>query len=74
MTNSPYWQSTLSPVHLFRREYESPMVAAFVTENRHIDPVLLAEDLNLFHGIAIHPQAVVAYQRRLGVRKLTGNP
>jgi hypothetical protein len=66
-----YWQSTKSPVHLFRREYESVEVAAHVAGNSFVDPAILSAELRAPH---LNPQAVAAYQRRLGVRKITGNP
>lgn len=66
-----YWQSTKSPVHMFKREYESAEVAEHIKENSFIDPALLATELG---RSGLPRQAVEAYQRRLGVRKLTGNP
>jgi hypothetical protein len=63
-----YWQSTKSPVHLFPREYESGEVAKHVSENSCIDAALLSNDLRVR---GLHPEAVRAYQRRLGVRKIT---
>ena len=59
-----YWSSTKAPVHLFPREYESPELARYVSENSFIDSALLADDLN------ISRPSVEAYQRRLGVRKI----
>lgn len=64
-----YWQSTKSPVHMFRREYESADVAKHVTENAFVDSAMLSAELRVPH---LHPQAVAAYQRRLGVRKIAG--
>jgi hypothetical protein len=63
-----YWQSTKSPVHLFPRVYESEEVAKHVSENSFIDAALLSNDLRVK---GLHPEAVRAYQRRLGVRKIT---
>lgn len=65
-----YWQSTKSPVHMFCREYESAEVARHVTENSFVDASALSAELRLPH---LNPQAVKAYQRRLGVRKITSN-
>jgi hypothetical protein len=59
-----YWQSTRAPVHLFKREYESPELAKYVSENAFIDAAQLASDLNISRPV------VEAYQRRLGVRKI----
>jgi hypothetical protein len=67
-----YWQSTKAPVHLFKREYESEEVAKHVKENSFVDPAVLADGLRVQH---LNPQAVAAYQRRLGVRKIApSNP
>jgi hypothetical protein len=67
-----YWQSTKSPVHLFPRVYESPEVAKHVAENSFVDAAMLSAELRINH---LHPEAVRAYQRRLGVRKITeSNP
>lgn len=67
-----YWQSTKAPVHLFKREYESGEVAKHVRDNSFVDPAMLADELQIQH---LNPQAVAAYQRRLGVRKITpSNP
>lgn len=60
-----YWQSTKSPVHLFPKEYETPELAKYVSENSFIDAAQLAGDVNMSRW------AVEAYQRRLGVRKIT---
>lgn len=66
-----YWQSTKAPVHLFKREYESAEVAKHVKENSFVDPAMLADELSVPH---LSRMAVEAYQRRLGARKITGNP
>jgi hypothetical protein len=60
-----YWQSTKAPVHLFPREYESPELAKYLSENAFIDAAQLAGDVNISRPV------VEAYQRRLGVRKIT---
>lgn len=62
-----YWSSTKSPVHLFKREYESPELAKHVSEYSFVDPAILASELRVSH---LCPAAVMAYQRRLGVRKV----
>ncbi len=64
-----YWSSTKAPVHLFRREYESAELAKHVSENSFVDAAILAQDIG---RPSLHPMAVEAYQRRLGVRKITG--
>lgn len=65
-----YWQSTKSPVHMFKREYESEDVKEHVREYSFVDPQMLADELRVPH---LNPQAVAAYQRRLGVRKIAEN-
>ena len=64
-----YWMSTKSPVHLFKRAYESTELAAHVKEHAFIDPKIISDDLRVEH---FNPWAVQAYQRRLGVRQITG--
>jgi hypothetical protein len=65
-----YWASTKSPVHLFARAYESPELARLLTENPTIDPAILAADLKIE---SLGANSIAAYQRRLGVRRITGN-
>jgi hypothetical protein len=65
-----YWTSTRSPVHLFARAYESPELAKLLTENVMIDPAILAAGLKVEH---LGANSIAAYQRRLGVRRITGN-
>jgi hypothetical protein len=62
-----YWSSTKSPVHLFKRAYESEEAAAYVAEYSFIDPAMLVNDLR---ATGLNRHAVAAYQRRLGVRKI----
>lgn len=62
-----YWSSTKAPVHLFPREYESADLAKHVKENSFVDPAILAVEV----GLTV--DAVKAYQRRLGVRKIAEN-
>lgn len=63
-----YWSSTKAPVHLFPPEYESDEVAQHLSENSFVDPAMLAADLNV---VGLHHMSVRAYQRRLGVRRMT---
>lgn len=65
-----YWSSTKAPVHLFRREYESPELAAHIRDNSFVDAAILAADLRIE---SLSAMSVEAYQRRLGVRKIN-NP
>lgn len=67
---SDYWQSTKSPVHLFPRAYETAEVAKQVSDNAFVDSAIISQDLRKPH---LNPQAVAAYQRRIGVRKIA-NP
>jgi hypothetical protein len=64
---SVYWTSTKAPVHLFKRDYESAETAQYVTENACVDATMLAADLKINHF------SVRAYQRRLGVRKISAS-
>lgn len=57
-----YWTSTKAPIHLFKRDYETPELAKIVSENAIIDAAILADDLGM------NTASVEAYQRRLGVR------
>jgi hypothetical protein len=66
-----YWSSTKAPVHLFPKAYESEEVAKHITENSFVDAAMLSTELRISH---MHPEAVRAYQRRLGVRKVGSNP
>ena len=61
-----YWSSTKSPVHLFRPAYQSAEAEQHLREYSFVDSKLLAADLKMA------PQWVEAYQRRLGVRRITG--
>jgi hypothetical protein len=62
-----YWSSTKSPVHLFpAHKYESVDTATYVREFSFVDSKQLAVDLKMA------PQWVEAYQRRLGVRRISG--
>jgi hypothetical protein len=62
-----YWQSTKSPVHLFKREYETAELAKHVSDNSFVDAAMLSAELHVQH---LNTWAVEAYQRRLGVRRI----
>ena len=64
-----YWMSTKSPVHMFKRIYESLEVAEKLIEDSFVDAAILSQDMRVPH---MNRLAVAAYQRRLGVRKITG--
>lgn len=65
-----YWQSTKSPIHMFKRIYEGQEVAGHLTSNSFVDAAILSADLRVPH---MNRLAVAAYQRRLGVRPLAVN-
>lgn len=64
-----YWQSTKSPVHMFKLIYESSKVAERLRQDSFVDAAILSQDLRIKH---LNKLAIAAYQRRLGVRKITG--
>lgn len=64
-----YWQSTKSPVHMFKRAYESTKLSEHIKACVGVDPSIISADLKIGH---LNPWAVEAYQRRLGVRPITG--
>lgn len=61
-----YWSSTKSPVHLFPARHHSAEAAEYLREHSFVDAGLLAADLKMA------PRLVEAYQRRLGLRRITG--
>ncbi len=65
-----YWSSTRAPVHLFKQSYETPELAQHLTENACVDASSLACG---FGAYGVNEQVVKAYQRRLGVRKISEN-
>lgn len=60
-----YWQSTKSPVHMFKRIYEGTELKAHLLDNAGIDSAIISDALQIPH---LNWLAVAAYQRRLGVR------
>lgn len=67
-----YWISTKSPVHMFPKAYESAELAKELKENSFVDPAVLALDLKT---PSLSQHSIMAYQRRLGVRKIAeSNP
>jgi len=66
----PYWQSTKSPVHMFKRVYECQEVARHITENAFVDAAAISANLRIRHMSWV---AVKAYQRRLGIRQMSVN-
>lgn len=64
---SGYWMSTRSPQSMFRPDYQTPELAEQLHTAAGVDPAIIAADV----GIASHH--VRAFQRKLGLRKITGN-
>jgi hypothetical protein len=61
-----YWVSTKSSVNLNRRpQYRTAKFDKFLRENVGVDPTLLAQEMK------ISVSCVLAYQRHLGLRRLT---
>lgn len=67
-TLSDWWASTKSPRDMFRPDYQNVENDRIIRESTGVDPALLAADLGVSE---VH---IRAYQRRLGVREITGNP
>jgi hypothetical protein len=65
-TCSDWWMSTMSPTSMFRPEYQTGELADYLRENTGVDPAILAAD------VGIGPGQVMAYQRKLGLRKISG--
>lgn len=62
-----YWLSTKSRPDIFRPAYQNAENDKVIRETVGIDSALVANDLG------INTFQVQAYQRKLGVRKITGN-
>jgi hypothetical protein len=62
-----YWMSTKSPNAMFRPSYQNAENDALIRETVGIDPAILVADLHLSAG------HIRTYQRKLGLRKFTGN-
>lgn len=65
--SADWWTTTKAPRDIFKPAYQNPETDAFLRETVGVDPALLAADLG------VSEIQVRAYQRRLGVRPLTGN-
>lgn len=66
-TSADWWTSTKSPASMFRPAYQTKAMDAFLRETVGIDPAVLAIDAGM------SANRVEAYQRQLGLRKITGN-
>lgn len=61
-----YWMSTKSNMNFNRPlQYRTPEFDKFLRENVGVDPTLLAHDMRM------SVDCVTAYQRLLGIRRLT---
>ncbi len=61
-----YWSSTKSSAQPPRASYQTAERDALLRAAQGVDPAMLAEDMGMSQHI------VRAYQRRLGVREITG--
>lgn len=61
------WLSTKSPRNIFRPGYQTPELEAALREAQGIDPAIIAADVGICRG------HVASAQRKLGLRKITGN-
>jgi hypothetical protein len=66
-TSVDWWMSTKSPATLFRPSYQTDELEDFLRENAGVEPALLAADTGVGRN------HIRACQRRLGLRKITGN-
>lgn len=62
-----YWLSTKSPSGIFRAAYQTKERDTFLRETVGVDSAILAQEMGLGRN------RVEAYQRKLGLRKITGN-
>ncbi len=63
-----YWSSTKAPLHALQpRSYHTPERDKLLRETAGVDPAMLVTETGLSEAV------IRAYQRRLGVRALTGN-
>lgn len=62
-----WWTTTKAPRGIFKPAYQNPETDAFLRETVGVDAAILVADLH------INASQIHAYQRRLGIRKLTGN-
>lgn len=62
-----WWMSTKSPMTMFRPSYQTQELDAFLRDTVGIDPALIGIDAGM------SANRVEAYQRQLGLRKITGN-
>lgn len=65
--SADWWTTTKARPDIFRPAYHTPENDALIRETAGVDPSILVSDLHMSA-----PQ-IQAYQRKLGVRKITGN-
>jgi hypothetical protein len=65
-----YWQNTKSPARMMfkKKIYEGAELADHLADNVGIDAAILAAGIGLPH---VNRLAVKAYQRKLGIRKIS---
>ncbi len=63
-----YWASTKAPRDIFPIKNLTPDLERKLRESAGVDPAILAGELGLCPG------HIMSFQRKLGLRKLTGNP
>ncbi len=66
-TTVDWWMSTKSKPNMFRPAYQTDELDAFLRQNRGVDPALLGAELGM------SADRVMAYQRKIGLRRITGN-
>lgn len=66
-TCTDWWLSTKSPSTIFRPDYQTPELEARLRSAAGVDPSIIAAET----GVPSH--YIRAYQRKLGLRKITGN-
>lgn len=64
---SDYWLSTRSPPSMFRPDYQTPELAEQLRAATGVDPSVIAVE------VGVCAPRVRAFQRKLGLRKITGN-
>lgn len=64
---SDFWMSTKSPAGMFRPAYQTGEMDEFLRETAGVDAAILSADLGICRA------HVEACQRRIGLRKITGN-
>lgn len=66
-TCTDWWISTKAPSRMFHPGYQTEELAAYLHENVGVDAAILAAETGVGRG------QIMAFQRKLGLRKITGN-